>query len=58
LQAGRVADSIKQATAKTKYRDLSTVAAKSAAFGRDDVWLWLAAPVEMTWIRRRVLYAE
>jgi len=56
LQAG--ADSIKEATAKTRYRDLSTAAAKSAAFGRDDVWLWLAAPVEMTWIRRRVLYAE
>jgi hypothetical protein len=25
------------ATAKTKYRDLSTAAAKCAAFGRDDV---------------------
>jgi hypothetical protein len=30
------------ATAKTKYRDLSTAAAKCAAFGRDDVcYGWL-----------------
>jgi len=28
---------MEQATAKTKYRDLSTAAAKDAAFGRDDV---------------------
>jgi hypothetical protein len=27
------------ATATTKYRDLSTAAAKCAAFGRDDVFI-------------------
>jgi len=40
------------ARAKTKYRDLSTAAAKCAAFGRDDVCYGLgkeqATAVEMT----------
>jgi len=42
------------ARAKTKYRDLSTAAAKCAAFGRDDVCRGLgkeqAAAVEMTFV--------
>ena len=42
------------ARAKTKYRDLSTAAAKCAAFGRDDVYYGLgkeqATAVEMTFV--------
>jgi hypothetical protein len=36
------------ATAKTKYRDLSTTAAKCAAFGRDDVCLWWVGEEQTT----------
>src|SRR5258708_30805383 len=36
-KATATATAMATATAKTKYRDLSTAAAKCAAFGRDDV---------------------